>query len=233
MPKMNGEKKEKKAEKRKKMKQHVAQKEELEPETEPVKKKKKQKPNLQQATRDANVGGLDVVMGEEEEQKSLGDVFSSTQATKEEEELIAEEEQELTPEEKRKLERKLKKERKKKEKQLMREAGISIKKAAPQKPSGSERALAYLTSWSENPGEWKFQKARQTWLLLHMYDKEKVPDKYFTILLDYLQGLQGGARDKTVEKAEAFMKEFDGSDGEDPNVLEKCERVRQVLQLLS
>ncbi|KAL2298958.1 hypothetical protein Nmel_014568 [Mimus melanotis] len=64
-------------------------------------------------------------------------------ATKEEEELIAEEE--LTPEEKRKLERKLKKERKKKEKQLMREAGISIKKVEPKKPSGSERALAYLT----------------------------------------------------------------------------------------
>ncbi|XP_027734020.1 uncharacterized protein C7orf50 homolog isoform X1 [Empidonax traillii] len=200
MPKINVEKKEKKAEKRKKLKQHVAQKGELEPEIEPVKKKKK-KQNLQ--------------------------------ATKEEEELIAEEEQELTPEEKRKLERKLKKERKKKEKQLMREAGISIKKVVPQKPSGSERALAYLTSWSENPEEWKFQKTRQTWLLLHMYDKEKVPDKYFTILLDYLQGLQGGARDKTVQKAEAFMKEFDGSDGKDPNVLEKCERVRQVLQLLS
>ncbi|XP_071427127.1 protein cholesin isoform X2 [Pithys albifrons albifrons] len=154
-------------------------------------------------------------------------------ATKEEEELIAEEEQELTPEERRKLERKLKKERKKKEKQLMREAGISIKKVVPQKPSGSERALAYLTSWSENPEEWKFQKTRQTWLLLHMYDKEKVPDKYFTILLDYLQGLQGGAREKTVQKAEAFMKEFDSSDGEDPNLLEKCERIRQVLQLLS
>lgn len=61
----------------------------------------------------------------------------------------------------------------------------------------------------------------------------KVPDKYFTILLDYLQGLQGNARDKTVQKAEAFMKEFDGSDGEDPDLLEKCERIRQVLQLLS
>lgn len=67
------------------------------------------------------------------------------QATKEEEELIAEEEEELTPEEKRKLERKLKKERKKKEKQLMREAGIPIKKVEPKKPSGCERALAYLT----------------------------------------------------------------------------------------
>ncbi|XP_041257602.1 uncharacterized protein C7orf50 homolog [Onychostruthus taczanowskii] len=155
-------------------------------------------------------------------------------ATKEEEELIAEEEEELTPEEKRKLERKLKKERKKKEKQLMREAGIPVKKVEPpKKPSGSERALAYLTSWSKTPEEWKFQKTRQTWLLLHMYDKEKVPDKYFTILLDYLQGLKGNARDKTVQKAEAFMKEFDGSDGEDPNLLGKCERIRQVLQLLS
>ncbi|XP_056358920.1 uncharacterized protein C7orf50 homolog isoform X1 [Oenanthe melanoleuca] len=201
MPKMIMEKKEKKAEKkaekRKKLKQHVAQKDELELETKPKKKKQK------------------------------------LQATKEEEELIAEEEEELTPEEKRKLERKLKKERKKREKQLMREAGISIKKVEPKKPSGCEQALAYLTSWSKTPDEWKFQKTRQTWLLLHMYDKEKVPDKYFTILLDYLQGLRGNARDKTVQKAEAFMKEFDGSDGEDPNLLEKCERIRQVLQLLS
>nr|XP_010302837.1 PREDICTED: uncharacterized protein C7orf50 homolog [Balearica regulorum gibbericeps] len=179
-----------------------------------------------QTIRDATVGVFETVMSEEEGQKEvLQDVFNSTQATKKEEELTAEE--------RRKLERKLKKERKKKEKQLMREAGISTKKAEPKKQSGSELALAYLTSWSENPEEWKFQKTRQTWLLLHMYDKEKVPDEYFTILLDYLQGLQGGARDITVQKAEAFMKELDDSDAEDPNLLEKCERIRQVLQLLS
>uniref|UniRef100_A0A493SUN6 Chromosome 7 open reading frame 50 n=1 Tax=Anas platyrhynchos platyrhynchos TaxID=8840 RepID=A0A493SUN6_ANAPP len=90
-----------------------------------------------------------------------------------------------------------------------------------------------LGSWSKNPEEWKFQKTRQTWLLLHMYDKEKVPDEYFTILLDYLQGLQGKARDTTVQKAEALMKELDGSDAEDPSMVEKSERIRQVLQLLS
>lgn len=67
----------------------------------------------------------------------------------------------------------------------------------------------------------------------HVFFLLKVPDKYFPILLDYLQGLQGGARDITVQKAEAFMKELDGSDAEDPNLLEKCERIRQVLQLLS
>uniref|UniRef100_A0A803YE19 WKF domain-containing protein n=1 Tax=Meleagris gallopavo TaxID=9103 RepID=A0A803YE19_MELGA len=88
-------------------------------------------------------------------------------------------------------------------------------------------------SWSENPKEWKFQKTRQTWLLSHMYEKEKVPDEHFTILLDYLQGLKGSARDTTVQKAEALMQELDGSDAEDPTVMEKCERIRQVLQLLS
>ncbi|CAM5143110.1 unnamed protein product [Eretmochelys imbricata] len=144
-----------------------------------------------------------------------------------------EEAEELTTEERRTLERKLKKERKKEEKKLMREAGIAVKKAEPKKPSGAELALEYLTSWSKKPKEWKFQKTRQTWLLLHMYDKEKVPDEYFSILLDYLEGLKGSARDVTMQKAEALMKEYDNSDTEDPGQLEKCERIRKVLQLLS
>ncbi|XP_025068147.1 uncharacterized protein C7orf50 homolog isoform X2 [Alligator sinensis] len=144
-----------------------------------------------------------------------------------------EEEKELSAEERRILERKLKKERKKEEKKLMREAGISAKKEETKKPSGSELALEYLTSWSENPKDWKFQKTRQTWLLLHMYDKEKVPDTYFSILLEYLEGLKGSAREVTVQKAEALMKEYDSADLDDPNLLNKCERIRQVLQLLS
>nr|XP_009688385.1 PREDICTED: uncharacterized protein C7orf50 homolog isoform X2 [Struthio camelus australis] len=166
-------------------------------------------------------------------QDSIGDVVLNIPVVFETMILVTDEEEDLTPEERRKLERKLKKERKKKEKKLMKEAGISTKKEEPKKLSGSELALAYLTSWSEKPEEWKFQKTRQTWLLLHMYDKEKVPDGYFTILLDYLQGLKGSARDVTVQKAEALMKEFDNSDAEDPSLVEKCERIRQVLQLLS
>ncbi|XP_033023095.1 uncharacterized protein C7orf50 homolog [Lacerta agilis] len=141
--------------------------------------------------------------------------------------------EELSPEEKRTLERKLKKERKKEEKRLMREKGIIVKKAESKKPSRSELALDYLTSWSESPKEWKFQKTRQTWLLLHMYEKDKVPDEYFSILLRYLEGLQGSARDVTVQKAEAVMKEYDNSEREDSSQLEKCERIRKVLQLLS
>ncbi|KAM6423693.1 protein cholesin isoform 1-T1 [Liasis olivaceus] len=149
---------------------------------------------------------------------------------KEEEEK--EEDQELSPEQKRTLERKLKKERNKAQKKLMREAGIVAKKKEPKKPSGSELALDYLTTWSESPQGWRFQKTRQTWLLLHMYDKDQVPDQYFSILLRYLEGLQGSARDTTVRKAEALMKEYDNSEMDD-DLEEKCERIRKVLQLLS
>ncbi|XP_074137226.1 protein cholesin isoform X3 [Sminthopsis crassicaudata] len=142
-------------------------------------------------------------------------------------------EQELTPEEMRILERKLKKERKKEQKKQLREAGICVVKENLEKPSGAELALDYLTSWANKREEWKFQKTRQTWLLLHMYDSNKVPDKHFSILLDYLEGLKGRAREVTVQKAEMLMKKLDNTEPEDSSLLEKSERIRQILQLLS
>ncbi|OCT61543.1 hypothetical protein XELAEV_18047570mg [Xenopus laevis] len=140
----------------------------------------------------------------------------------------------LTPEECRVLERKLKKERKKEEKRLKRESAIQEKKEEPPKPTGCELALQYLKSWSKKHEEWKFQKTRQTWLLLHMYDPEKIPDKYFKILLDYIAGLQGRARDTTVQKAEALMKQYDSSDDtKEEDLVAKMARIRDVLQILS
>ncbi|XP_018091867.1 uncharacterized protein C7orf50 homolog isoform X2 [Xenopus laevis] len=140
----------------------------------------------------------------------------------------------LTPEECRVLERKLKKERKKEEKRLKKESDMQEKKEEPPKPSGCELALQYLKSWSKKHEEWKFQKTRQTWLLLHMYDPEKVPDKYFKILLDYIAGLQGRARDTTVQKAEALMKQYDSSDDtKEEDHVAKMARIRDVLQILS
>ncbi|XP_043820123.1 uncharacterized protein C7orf50 homolog isoform X2 [Dromiciops gliroides] len=142
-------------------------------------------------------------------------------------------EQELTPEERRTLERKLKKERKKEQRKQLREAGIHVVKETPQKPSGAELALDYLISWANKREEWKFQKTRQTWLLHHMYDSDKVPDKHFSILLDYLEGLKGSAREVTVQKAEMLMKKLDSPEPEDSSLIERSERIRQVLQLLS
>lgn len=142
-------------------------------------------------------------------------------------------EKDLTPEERRIIERKLKKERKKEEKKLMREGHVDTKKAEPEKPSGCDLALQYLTSWAQKAQNWKFQKTRQTWLLLHMYDTQKISRDHFTVLLDYLEGLKGSARDLTVRKAEAVWKEHETANPEDSSVLEVTERARQVIQLLS
>ncbi|XP_053550413.1 uncharacterized protein C7orf50 homolog [Bombina bombina] len=141
--------------------------------------------------------------------------------------------EELTAEERRVFERKLKKERKKEEKRLKKESLVQDTKEEPAKQSGCELALQYLKSWSKKHKEWKFQKTRQTWLLLHMYDSEKIPDKYFSILLDYLGGLKGSARDTTIKKAEALMKEYDNKETELESDLQKISRIREVLQLLS
>lgn len=63
----------------------------------------------------------------------------------------------------------------------------------------------------------------------------QVPEEHFPALLAYLEGLKGRARELTVQKAEALMRELDqaGADHPDPPLRAKTRRVRQVLQLLS
>lgn len=73
-----------------------------------------------------------------------------------------------------------------------------------------------------------------TWPLTLVLFRLQVPDEHFSTLLAYLEGLKGQARELTVQKAEALMQQLDGvGDSTDPLLLEKTQRVRQVLQLLS
>ncbi|XP_044792041.2 uncharacterized protein C7orf50 homolog isoform X4 [Bubalus bubalis] len=60
----------------------------------------------------------------------------------------------------------------------------------------------------------------------------QVPDEHFPALLAYLEGLRGRARELTVQKAEALMRELDeaGAVALPPG---GTQRARQVLQLLS
>ncbi|XP_043957607.1 uncharacterized protein C7orf50 homolog [Gambusia affinis] len=138
----------------------------------------------------------------------------------------------LTPEEKRVLERKLKKIRKKEEKKKLKESGLTDPKTAEPRPSASKQALDYLTCWAESRSAWKFQKIRQTWLLQHMYDSEKVPDDTFVVLLQYLEGMFGRAKETTVQKALALVEES-GKAPQDASVQQGAQRAREIIQLLS
>nr|XP_015215519.1 PREDICTED: uncharacterized protein C7orf50 homolog [Lepisosteus oculatus] len=163
----------------------------------------------------------------EKKRKKIGREQEAEQDGGEDEE---EEWGDLSPEERRQLERKVKKEMKKEEKRRLKATGVTLEKPEPSKATAAELALDYLTCWSQNRAQWRFQKTRQTWLLQHMYDSDKVPEESFAILLQYLEGLRGSARDTTVTRAEALVNERDGTESGDK---ERTRRAREVIQLLS
>lgn len=70
----------------------------------------------------------------------------------------------------------------------------------------------------------------------------QIPEEHFAMLLSYLEGLRGGARDTTVQKAEALVRELEGegpqqSDGQQgaqqSDGQQRAQRAREVVQLLS
>uniref|UniRef100_A0A3Q3W304 WKF domain-containing protein n=1 Tax=Mola mola TaxID=94237 RepID=A0A3Q3W304_MOLML len=146
-------------------------------------------------------------------------------------EVAHEPEENLSPDERRVLERKMKKILRKEEKRLKAEGETLVIKEASG-PTAPQQALDYLTCWAENRTEWKFQKTRQTWLLQHIFDFEKIPDEKFPVLLQYLEGLRGGARNITVQKALVLVEES-GQAPEDRAVQQRAHRAREVIQLLS
>lgn len=60
----------------------------------------------------------------------------------------------------------------------------------------------------------------------------QIPDEKFSVLLQYLEGLRGAARDTTVQKALALVEES-GQAPEDKAVQQRAHRAREVIQLLS
>ncbi|XP_035262382.1 uncharacterized protein C7orf50 isoform X3 [Anguilla anguilla] len=158
---------------------------------------------------------------------------ASASAGEEPEEEDEDAEEALGPEERRALERKLKKMRKQEEKSRLKAEGQDPEKAEATKPSAGQLALDYLTCWSEKREDWRFQKTRQTWLLQHMFDREKVPDGSFSALLPYLEGLRGVARDTTVQKAEALVRQLEGQGAEEQEAQLRAHRAREVIQMLS
>ena len=81
---------------------------------------------------------------------------------------------------------------------------------------------------------WKFQKARQVWLLRWMFRPDLLRKHDFKLMLQYIVALKGGARERTLRRAEDIVKA--GSDGS-TELLEKAnkianKRARKVVKVL-
>jgi hypothetical protein len=68
-------------------------------------------------------------------------------------------------------------------------------------------AMEYLQLWDTDRVQWKFNKNRQVWLLQKMFHPSSVDRHAFKILLKYLEGMNGAARQTTLAQAQAILEE--------------------------
>jgi len=62
----------------------------------------------------------------------------------------------------------------------------------------SRRALSYAYGRCRGIEAWKFNKARQNWLLRNVWLEQAVPESYLPLVIRYLVGIRGGAREKLI-----------------------------------
>lgn len=120
--------------------------------------------------------------------------------------------------------------KKKREKRKLKKLKKEQKKNENKEKAGTAKlaAVEYLKQWKNERTVWKFQKVRQVWLLQNMYDQALLDDDSFEVLLEYLEGLKGHSRQKTVSDAETMLEKSEKEEAE-----MQSERAKQIIQLLS
>ncbi|PSK41465.1 hypothetical protein C7M61_001148 [Candidozyma pseudohaemuli] len=68
---------------------------------------------------------------------------------------------------------------------------------AERKPPPEKDQLAYLRQYATDRENWKFSKQKQNWILKNL---SEVPHEYEENLISYIEGIQGGARDRLIEQ---------------------------------
>ncbi|KAJ2697950.1 hypothetical protein FB645_005780 [Coemansia sp. IMI 203386] len=62
-------------------------------------------------------------------------------------------------------------------------------------------ALDYLKQYTDDRAAWKFNKAKQLWLVRHMYVESKIPEDVFPSLVQYLRSAGQGLRTTVLKDA--------------------------------
>lgn len=69
----------------------------------------------------------------------------------------------------------------------------------------ARKALHYAYLQFIDPGSWKFNKARQNWLVRNLWSADAIPETYIPLLNRYLAGVQGGVREMLVKTCQEVL----------------------------
>lgn len=98
------------------------------------------------------------------------------------------------------------------------------------------RNVEYLNKWKSNREAWKFEKLRQISIQNHLYDEQNIDDNMWWLIIEYLSGAKGAARDFIIKKSEQVINEIDGrlteTNKKELLSLKNYNRAREMLQLL-
>ncbi|KZT12920.1 uncharacterized protein LAESUDRAFT_689896 [Laetiporus sulphureus 93-53] len=93
------------------------------------------------------------------------------------------------------------------------------KKKRKQDPNNDEslseqarKALHYAFTQFDDPVSWKFNKARQNWLIRNVWSARAITDEYMTLLQRYLANMKGGARDALIKSCRDMLEDQPTSD---------------------
>ncbi|KAF8845748.1 hypothetical protein BDN67DRAFT_296660 [Paxillus ammoniavirescens] len=110
-------------------------------------------------------------------------------------------------------------------------------------PEQSRKALSYAYQRFLDPKSWKFNKARQNWLIRNVWSESAIPEIYVPLLTKYLADIKGSARQKLIDSCNSKISsivvapvedaQLHGStDADESSARPTAERARSLLQAL-
>lgn len=85
----------------------------------------------------------------------------------------------------------------------------------------ASKGLEYAFLQFHRPYKWKFNKARQNWIIRNVWSAENVPEMYLPLVTKYLTNVQGGSRTKLIETCQSILDRPQKSEAEKAEDTEK------------
>lgn len=95
----------------------------------------------------------------------------------------------------------------------------------------------YLESWKNhtvdhNSSTWKFNKILQEWALQHCLEEDRIPNKMFRLLMEYILTVKGASKTRLVDRIKEFIDSQENSNEDSKIDNTKILRAKKIIQKL-